>query len=241
MNLLKFVFTDPAYPTKWEEGKGLEYKKNYKWRLAAPNHNNEIPFYDNRFLALDINSFHFREFISSLANEPYDPLIRWILFILEYGLSEEALMEEAQKKFIDNVNDRETWGDISLTHLLTYDKKRDEYTYEIKEFNRLIEGFDMLKVAEYTLEQDKKDYYFTKFLNMKTHVMSKNKDIVQESENIAINNDSLNLDKEFFNEYELLMKKHGRRIEAQLGFGTNGEIVVGLVVKSFIETNKTGN
>lgn len=30
--------------------------------------------------------------------------------------------------------DNKIWGDISLTHLLTYNNKLDAYTYEIKEF-----------------------------------------------------------------------------------------------------------
>ena len=111
-----------------------------------------------------MNSFHFKEFISSLANQPYDPLIRWILFLLEYGLSKEVLIEQGNKIFMDNEkNVWSVWSDISLPHLLTYNKNIDEYSYEIKEFNRLIEGIDFLKVAQHTLERDKMNYYYDRF------------------------------------------------------------------------------
>jgi len=144
--LLKYVYNDPAFPKKWQENKNLEYDKDYKWRLAAPEHNYDIPFYDRRFIAADMNSFHFKEFISSLANQPYDPLIRWILFLLEYGLSKEVLIEKGNKIFMDNEKDVwSVWSDISLPHLLTYNRNIDEYNYEIKEFNRLIQGIDFFK------------------------------------------------------------------------------------------------
>ena len=100
--LLKYVYNDPAFPKKWQENKNLEYNQDYKWRLFAPEHNYDIPFYDRRFIATDMNSFHFKEFISSLANQPYDPLIRWILFILEYGLSKEVLIEQGNKIFMND-------------------------------------------------------------------------------------------------------------------------------------------
>ena len=176
--LLKYLYNDPSYPKKWQENQDLEYKKDYKWRLSSPNHNYDIPFYDRRFIATDMNSLQFKDFISSLANQPYDPLIRWVLFLLEYGLTTESLIDEGNKIFIEN-SKQEVWGDISLTHLLTYNKNIDEYNYEIKEFNRLIEGIDFLKVAENTLERDKVKDYFNKFKNVKERIISKNEDILQ--------------------------------------------------------------
>jgi len=181
--LLKYVYNDSTFPKKWEANKGLEYKKDYKWRLASSEHNYDIPFYDRRFIAADLNSFHFKEFVSSLANQPYDPLIRWILFLLEYGLSKEVIIDKANKVFINNIESRENetgiWSDISLAHALTYSKQKDEYNYEIKEFNRLIEGIDFLKVAEHTLDRDKMTYYFDKFKKIKENIVIKNEDILQ--------------------------------------------------------------
>ena len=176
--LLKYVYKDPAYPIKWSENLDLDYKKDYKWRLASPNHNYDIPFYDRRFIAADMNSLQFKDFVSSLANQPYDPLIRWILFLLESGLTYETLMDDDNKILKDNLIE-EVWGDISLAHLVTYNKDIDEYNYEIKEFNRLVEGIDFLKVAEHTLERDKKRDYFHKFKNVKERIISKNEEVLQ--------------------------------------------------------------
>jgi hypothetical protein len=176
--LLKYKYNDWSYPKKWEENKGLEYKKDYKWRLASPTHNYNIPFYDRRFIAADMNSLQFRDFVSNLANQPYDPLIRWVLFLSEFGLTNEVLINEGNKIFVENLK-QEVWGDISLTHLLTYNKNIDEYNYEVKEFNRLVEGWDFLKVAEHTLERDKNRDYLAKFRNVKQNIILKNEDILE--------------------------------------------------------------
>jgi hypothetical protein len=182
--LLKYAYNNTSYPKKWEANKGLEYKKDYKWRLASPEHIYDIPFFDRRFIAADINSFHFTEFLASLANEPYDPLIRWMLFILEFGMTTENLVEdirdEGNKNWKGFHNINEVWGDISLAQLLTYSEYLDEYKYEIKEFNRLVGGVDFLKIAENTLERDKKKYYYDQYKAVKDRIFYKNEDILQE-------------------------------------------------------------
>jgi hypothetical protein len=185
--LLKYIYSDPFYPKKWEENKSLEYQRDYKWRLASPEHMYDIPFFDRRFIAADINSFHYTEFLASLANEPYDPLIRWMLFLLEFGMTAESIIEEGNKIYIDKIDEKithnveqEVWGDISLTHLLTYSEYLDEYKYEIKEFNRLIKGWDFLKIAENTLERDKIKYYYDKYKFVKDRIMYQNADAVED-------------------------------------------------------------
>jgi hypothetical protein len=178
--LLKYVYSDPDYPTKWMPNKGLEFSKNYKWRLASPDHVADIPFFDRRFIAQDINSYTFQDLLISLTNEPYDPLIRWLLFLLEFGMTEEALIEE-KDIWIDETHSKEdVWGDISLSQLLTYNEYLDEYKYEIKEFNRLIGGVDFLKIAEHTLERDKQKYYYDQYKMVKKRIVYKNEDIVKE-------------------------------------------------------------
>ena len=87
-------------------------------------------------------------------------------------------MDDENKILKDNLIE-EVWGDISLAHLVTYNKDIDEYNYEIKEFNRLVEGIDFLKVAEHTLERDKKRDYFYKFKNVKERIISKNEEVLQ--------------------------------------------------------------
>jgi hypothetical protein len=66
-----------------------------------------------------------------------------------------------------------------LAHIVSFDKNIDEYKYEIKEFDRLIEGIDILKVAAYTLERDKREHYFNKYLKLKDNLILKNKDILE--------------------------------------------------------------
>ena len=178
--LLKYVYTDPEYPIKWEPNKHLEYSKNYKWRLASPEHVTEIPFFDSRFIAADMNSFSFEDLLISLANQPYDPLIRWLLFILEFGMTEEELIEDKDLWINEFQSKEDVWGDISLAQLLTYNEYLDEYKYEIKEFNRLIGGVDFLKIAENTLERDKQKYYYDQYKAVKTRIVYKNENIIKE-------------------------------------------------------------
>jgi len=154
--LLKYYFNKTNYPLTWESGKGYILSLEYKWRLATPDHNYEISFARKGFLATDISSFQFGELVHSLANEPYDPLIRWLLFLLEYGISREDIIHQGNQIFLKENEEKEVWGDISLTHLLTYDEYSDEYKYEVKEFNRLMEGFESINVAENTFDRDKK-------------------------------------------------------------------------------------
>jgi len=178
--LLKYVYSDPDYPTKWEPNKGLEFSKNYKWRLASPDHVATIPFFDRRFIAADINSYTFQDLLISLANEPYDPLIRWLLFILEFGMTEEDLIEDKDMWINETESKEDVWGDISLSQLLTYNEYLDEYKYEIKEFNRLIGGVDFLKIAEHTLERDKQKYYYDQYKIVKKRIVYQNEDMVKE-------------------------------------------------------------
>ena len=178
--LLRYFYTDLTYPKKWEANKDLEYRKNYKWRLASSEHNYDIPFYDNKDIAADLNSYHFAEFITSLANQPYDPLIRWMIFLLEYGLTKETLIDQVNKVWIKENTSYETWGDISLTHLLTYDLDADEYKYEIKEFDRLMKTNRFLNLfMKSSLEKDKLDYYFKRFNLIKKTIMLKNENILK--------------------------------------------------------------
>jgi hypothetical protein len=178
-NLLRYRYEDQEYPKKWDDTKEWNYNKNYKWRLASPEHNFEIPFYERRFIAADINTYHFTEFVSSLSNEPYDPMLRWMIFLLEYGMTTEEVISEGNSMWINSEDDYNVWGDISLTHLLTYNIKLDEYKYEIKDFNRLIKGFNFLNILENTLERDKVKHYQDRFKLIANTIMMKNEDILK--------------------------------------------------------------
>jgi hypothetical protein len=180
-NLLRYRYEDKTHPKKWIDNAELESKKEYKWRLASPEYNFDIPFYDRRFIAADFNNYQFIEFIETLSNEPYDPLMRWIMFLIEYGMTTEDAIIAGQDAWI-NVKEKDhfIWGDISLTHLLTFNKKLDEYKYEIKNFNRLMKGStSFFGVAENTLERDKLKHYENRFKQVANAIMTENKDILE--------------------------------------------------------------
>lgn len=177
--LLRYRFEDPQYPKKWDDSKKWMDDKSYKWRLASPEHNFEIPFYQRRFIAADINTYHFTEFVSSLSNEPYDPMLRWMIFLLEYGMTTEDIVSQGNDMWINSQEDYNVWGDISLTHLLTYNIKLDEYKYEIKDFNRLIKGFNFLNILQNTLEKDKAKHYEERFKRISNTIIMKNEDILK--------------------------------------------------------------
>lgn len=186
--LLRYRYEDRNYPINWEENLDLELRKDYKWRLAAPQHIYEIPFYDRRFIAADINNFEFIDFVETLATEPYDPLLRWIIFLLEYGMAKEDLISAGNAIWLEGDDDEGVWADISLTHLLTFNNKLNEYKYEIKDFSRLIKGLDILKISEHSFQREKWKHYEMKFKEISEQILLENdyilKDILQERRKI---------------------------------------------------------
>ena len=177
--LLRYRYEDRNYPINWEENLDLERRKDYKWRLAAPEHIYEIPFYDRRFIAADINNFEFIDFVETLATEPYDPLLRWIIFLLEYGMAKEDLISAGNVIWLEGDDDEGVWADISLTHLLTFNNKLNEYKYEIKDFSRLIKGLDILKISEHSFQREKVKHYEMKFKEISEEILLANENILQ--------------------------------------------------------------
>lgn len=177
--LLRYRYEDKTYPIKWEENQDLEHKKDYKWRLSAPEHHFDIPFYDRRFIAADINSFEFIDFVETLSTEPYDPLLRWIIFLLEYGMAKEDLISAGNVIWLEGDEKESIWADISLTHLLTFNKSLNEYKYEIKDFSRLMKGIDIFRVAENTLQRDKLRHYEDKFKQISNDILEANAGILE--------------------------------------------------------------
>lgn len=180
--LLRYRYENDKYPIKWEDNKSLELQKEYKWRLAAPRHTFDIPFYDRRFIAADLNNYDFIEFIGTLASEPYDPLLRWIIFLLEYGLATEDIILAGNNFWntTDSISDYTfIWADISLTQLLTYNKEVDQLKYEIKNFNRLMKNSSIIpRVLDHTLERDKGNYYFHRFRAVAGELLKETEDIM---------------------------------------------------------------
>lgn len=165
--LLRYKYDNFKYPLDWQNE--FQYTKMYKWRLAAPEHNPDIPFYDRRKIAADLNTYHYNSFAKNLSTAPFDPMIRWALFLLEFGFSKEDIIFDG----------KEVWGDVSMTHLLTYNKVLDAYQYEIRDYNRLLKGFSLFRFAEDSLEKDKKEHYERRYEMVSKNLIIKNKNILE--------------------------------------------------------------
>jgi len=74
---------------------------------------------------------------------------------------------------------KEIWGDISVTHLLTYNEYLNAYEYEIKDYNRLIKGFSFFRIAENSFDKDSKEHYDERFAMVSKNLAMKNKNILQ--------------------------------------------------------------
>lgn len=180
--LLRYRYEDENYPTKWIENEKLEYKKDYKWRLASPKHIFDAHFYDRRFIAADLNNYDFIEFVGTLASEPYDPLVRWIIFLLEYDMSIEDVITAGDSVWNETLEDNNfIWSDISLTQLLTYNKEIDEFRYEIKNFNRLmIKPGVVPRVMQNTYDRDRTWHYFTRYRALSEAILKENEHIMKD-------------------------------------------------------------
>ena len=165
--LLRYKFETLKYPQDWKDH--LEHSKDYKWRLAAHEHNYDIPFFNRRKIGIDMNSYHFDSFAKNLATAPFDPMLRWALFLLEYGFSAEDITFDGE----------EVWGDVSLTHLLTYNKRLDAYQYEIRDYNRLLKGLSWFRMAETSLKKDKEDHYKKRYDLVSNNIILKNKNVLE--------------------------------------------------------------
>lgn len=165
--LLRYNFETLRYPKDWVDK--LEYSKEYKWRLAPPEHNYDIPFFTRRRIGADMNSYHFDSFAKNLATAPFDPMLRWAIFLLEYGFSVEDITYDSE----------EVWGDISLTHLMTFNKRLDAYQYEIRDYNRLLKGLSWFRLAENALEEDKTKHYADRYNLVSKNIILKNKNVLE--------------------------------------------------------------
>jgi hypothetical protein len=165
--IVRYHYDDYTYPMDWDED--IQYDKRYKWRLSTPEHIYGIPFVDRWKIAIDVNNFKYDSFVNNLAKAPFDPMLRWILFLLEFGFSFEHIMSDG----------KEIWGDISVTHLLTYNEYLNAYEYEIKDYNRLIKGYSFFRIAENSFDKDSKEHYDERFAMVSKNLAMKNKNILQ--------------------------------------------------------------
>lgn len=166
--ILRYNFDDPIYPINWDE-EDIQHERAYKWRLASPEHNYDIPFVDRWKIAIDVNNFKYDTFVHNLSKAPFDPMLRWTLFLLEFGFTSEQIMSDGQ----------DVWGDISVTHLLTYNQVLNSYEYEIKDFNRLIKGFSFFRIAENSFDKDSRDHYKERFDMVSKNLVIKNKSLTK--------------------------------------------------------------
>lgn len=174
---LRYSFKDWEYPIKRESNSDYDFSRDYKWRLSAPDHNYQMTYFEISHISADLNTYNFEDFMASLSNVPYDPMIRWLVFILEHGLTREQFSEND----LQMLNDENfVWGDISLTHLLTYNKKLDQYKYEIREFDRLVEGLDKMYVKHDSKDFDKEKFYREQFDLVSRTLLKENEGILKD-------------------------------------------------------------
>lgn len=166
----RYVFGhgDAEVPKPWTTD--LKNSRDRKWRISSPVNRRRIPYRNTAFITVDVTANDLNELYVNLKKKPYDPILRWVYFVLE----SQAMYEVLAKK------GNEVWGDISLTHLLTYNNKLDSYNYEIREFFRILEGNSFLRRAENQLAIDKMKDYKKKYELLWENIHNQNKKIAAE-------------------------------------------------------------
>jgi hypothetical protein len=180
--IARYRYQNHNFPKDWKPTN--VYTKDYKWRLAAPDFNTTIPFTQRRPIALDHNTYHFNSFGRNLETKPYDPMIRWAVFLLEYGIASESIAGGdydhlwSSKEDNSELPPEDVWGDISMAHLLTYDQESDAYKYEIKDYNRLFKALSWSFFKKESLGTEKMLYYREVYSAVSKRIMEKNKDLL---------------------------------------------------------------
>lgn len=169
-NFFRYIFGhgDAEVPKPWTTD--LKNSRDRKWRISSPISRKRIPYRNTAFITVDVTANDLNELYINLKKKPYDPIIRWVYFILESQVMSEVVAKKGN----------EVWGDISLTHLLTYNNKLDLYNYEIREFFRILEGNSFLRRAENQLAIDKIKDYKKKYDLLLENIHNQNKKIVAE-------------------------------------------------------------
>ena len=166
--IVRYIYQSPAYPfVKWEDY--YQNRKEYKWLLGSNPYTAEVDYIDKKYIATEENNLDYSEIALHLDTKPYDPILRWILFLFEYGFCYEDM-----KNFSENI-----WVDVSMTHLLTYNKALDLYNFEIKEFEgKLQDNILFYKRAMFNLEKEKRKYEDDLYDLIKTNVEEKANNIL---------------------------------------------------------------
>lgn len=190
-HVLRYRFQDYRYPLAWDPK--MLNTRSYKWRITTPKYMPAVPFYHRRPIGIDHQTYHFNSFGRNLETKPYDPMIRWAIFMLEYGISRESLTNgDYNDVWIPEDDDNDdilpdAWGDISMSHLLHYDQKTDSYQYEIRDYNRVLKGlswFQKMKNFAWsdfdasTLAKEKKEHYDSLYKLVSERIIDKNKDLL---------------------------------------------------------------
>lgn len=167
-NLFRYCYSDDeSFPIKWSSD--LEDTIGYKWRLAEDACMADMV--SKAYIGIAKLTLETTDLDQALNSKPYDPLLRWGLFLLEFQFAEEVPFGTKEK--------HETWGDISLAQLLTYDEENNKLLYEIKPSELKIEHYSYLGYAEWKLEKAKNDEYNFNYHYMQELFKSKSEDLLE--------------------------------------------------------------
>jgi hypothetical protein len=209
--ITRYIYHDSNYPKKWTHDmiENEVFKKSYKWRLASPEYfNEEIDFTDIRDMAESHYDYDFVDLLSNLDNLPYDPMLRWGLFLLEQGFTCESIVnkennelwapeleQEVQRNLLYEevglpVPDKQyntlyeeynVWIDISLTHFLTYNGDKDGYKYEVRnyDYRRKLKNWYLTEKKKIKdQEKDKKEFLDEQIKKVFTAYEKKNRGVL---------------------------------------------------------------
>lgn len=100
-------------------------------------------------------------------------------FLVENVFTTEGLNKDVVYKD-KNFKDEEIWGDIGLTHLLTYNKAQDQLRYEIRTFTEKLNQDRWWRVlADRELSMNKSQYYEHRTTLVWDNLVNKNKKIIE--------------------------------------------------------------
>ena len=168
--VLSYFYDQKKYPISFNNE--LSQSRDMKWRVASPlKQGTRFRFEPKSLFCLWRALFNLEDIAEHVEQDPYDPMFRWVMFLLEFGLTYEEYDESG----------KETWADIGMAHLLTYNSGLEELQYEIKAFSREIRTYlTILRYGERNYEEDKLKYFNTRSAWLSTYLMNKNEGLMQD-------------------------------------------------------------
>jgi len=138
----RYLFEQEDHITEeWQDevyGNSEYFKKIEKWYVSGPESMLELdpPKMRKYYRIESVTSLV--DWHTALRSKVVDPIIHWVIYVLE-AISYEDFNEDLTD--VDQV-----WGDISLAHLLTFNKGLRQYQYEILEFAREVKKVHWLRL-----------------------------------------------------------------------------------------------